>query len=107
MSGEVGRHRHLQHDPQNYLVCPDQPWLDGINSGHDSVRQFVAMPLGLGYPLEAEMTGKEHVGGLQIMVFAPKPGRFPETAPVNVNRDLVVHFVSPYQVLVDSLGAPF
>lgn len=33
---------------QDYLVCPDQPWLDGINSGDGTIRQFVAMPLGHG-----------------------------------------------------------
>ena len=25
--------RRLHPQPQNYLVCPNQPWLDGINSG--------------------------------------------------------------------------
>ena len=36
----------LDAAPQNYLVCPPQLWLDGINAGHGFVRQFVAMPLG-------------------------------------------------------------
>jgi hypothetical protein len=31
------------------VVCPDQPWLDGINAGDGYIRQFVAMPLGMGY----------------------------------------------------------
>src|ERR1700730_9246839 len=43
----------LQDHPQNYLVAPDQPWLDGINSGTETVRQFVAMPIGEGYSVEA------------------------------------------------------
>src|SRR4051812_47178509 len=32
---EVG----LRAEPQNYLVCPDQLWLDGINAGEGVVRQ--------------------------------------------------------------------
>src|SRR5947207_9374928 len=39
----------LRADPQDYIICPDQPWLDGFNTGHGTVRQFVAMPLGFGY----------------------------------------------------------
>ena len=68
-------------DPQNYLVCPDQPWLDGIHTAHGAIRQFVAMPLGLGYTVEAALTQAETVGGIQLTVFEPKPGRFPDTAP--------------------------
>lgn len=66
---------------QDYLVCPPQPWLDGFNTGHGSIRQFVAMPLGMGYTVEGQVTGKEEHGGLQLMVFEPKPGRFPERPP--------------------------
>ena len=44
----------LTKRPQNYLVCPDQPWLDGINAGEGFIRQFVAMPLGMGYTIEGQ-----------------------------------------------------
>jgi hypothetical protein len=71
----------LRSDPQNYLVAPDQPWIDGINSGHETIRQFVAMPLGSGVTVEGQLTGEERVGGLQFVVFEPKPGRFPDTEP--------------------------
>ena len=71
----------LSPDPQDYLVCPPQPWLDGINSGHGTIRQFVAVPLGRGHTIEAQVTGAETVGGLQILVFEPKPGRFPDEPP--------------------------
>ena len=71
----------LRDDPQNYVVVPDQPWLDGINSGHGTVRQFVAMPLGSGATVEAELTGEERIGGLQFVVFEPRPGRFPDEEP--------------------------
>ena len=71
----------LHDDPQDYVVCPDQPWLDGINAGEGFVRQFVAMPLGSGYTVEGQLTGAERVGGLELRVFEPKPGRFPDRPP--------------------------
>jgi len=65
------------HD-QDYVVCPDQPWLDGINSGEGTIRQFVAMPLGMGYTVEGQVTGQESVGGLQLMGVDARPERLPE-----------------------------
>jgi hypothetical protein len=80
ISGE-GLDETLHTDPQNYIVCPDQPWLDGINAGDNFIRQFVAMPLGQGYTVEAQVTGTEEFGGIQILVYEPKPGRFPDQPP--------------------------
>lgn len=80
ISGERWSGR-LTSDPQNYLVCPDQPWLDGINAGEGFIRQFVAMPLGLGYTVEGQITGREEEGGVQVKVFEPRPGRFPDQPP--------------------------
>ncbi|MFG2309235.1 hypothetical protein ACGFS9_11275 [Streptomyces sp. NPDC048566] len=57
------------HDPQNYVVLPRQPWLDGINSGKGTVRQFVAVPLGLGATVEGQVTGEEVWGGVQLQSF--------------------------------------
>ena len=74
-------HQGLNRTRQNYLVCPDQPWLDGINAGKGYIRQFIAMPLGMGYTVEGQITGKEEFGGIQITVFEPKPGRFPDSPP--------------------------
>jgi hypothetical protein len=71
----------LNADPQDYIICPDQIWLDGVNTGDGSVRQFVAMPLGLGYTIEASLTGSEKFGGIQMTVFEPVPGKFPEEPP--------------------------
>lgn len=71
----------LHADPQNYLVCPHQPWLDGINSGAGVIRQFIAMPLGAGYTVEGQLTGQEQVGGLQVLVYDPLPGLFPDQPP--------------------------
>jgi hypothetical protein len=76
----------LRADPQDYLVVPDQPWLDGINAGEGFIRQFVAMPLGGGYTVEAQLTGREDTGGLQLVSFEPKPGRFPSRPPTSRSR---------------------
>ncbi|MFM8858073.1 MAG: hypothetical protein ACKOI2_12925, partial [Actinomycetota bacterium] len=57
---------HLVKDPQNYVVLPDQPWLDGINAGDGFIRQFVAVPLGSEATVEAQVTGRETHGGVQL-----------------------------------------
>lgn len=59
----------LSRSPQNYVVLPRQPWLDGINSGKGTVRQFVAVPLGLGATVEGQVTGEEVWGGVQLQSF--------------------------------------
>ncbi|MFI5762564.1 hypothetical protein ACIA8F_16665 [Streptomyces sp. NPDC051563] len=59
----------LGRKPQNYLVLPRQPWLDGINAGTGTVRQFVAVPLGLGATVEGQVTGEETAGGVQLQAF--------------------------------------
>lgn len=73
----------LERTRQDYVVCPDQPWLDWINAGDFYIRQFVAMPLGMGYTVEGQVTGKEEFGGIQLVVYYPKPGRFPDEPPVH------------------------
>lgn len=75
----------LAAEPQDYLVCPDQPWLDGIKSGEGFIRQFVAMPLGMGFSVEGQLTGKEDFGGIQFIVYDPKPGRF-RARPEQIER---------------------
>jgi hypothetical protein len=77
----------LSKGKQDYIVIPDQPWLDGIKNARGQVRQFVAMPLGMGYTVEGEVTGEEEFGGMQIIVYDPKPGRFPDRPPRMVSRD--------------------
>jgi hypothetical protein len=56
----------LEADPQNYLVVPDQPWLDGFNVGKGTVRQFVAAPLGEGLTVEEQINANSDVGGIQL-----------------------------------------
>ena len=66
----------LSRDPQDYMVVPGQPWLDGYSVDKGFIRQFVAMPLGEGYSAEGQMTGSENVGGLQIAVYPMKKEAF-------------------------------
>jgi hypothetical protein len=61
----------LQKSPQNYLVVPGQPWLDGFSVARGMIRQFVAMPLGEGYYVEEQLTGKADTGGLSDLSPAP------------------------------------
>lgn len=60
----------LSVDPQNYLAVPRQPWLDGFNTGAGVIRQFVAVPLGIGATVEAQVTGEDRFGGLQLRAFS-------------------------------------
>ncbi|MEW7996657.1 MAG: hypothetical protein G8D90_14345 [gamma proteobacterium symbiont of Clathrolucina costata] len=62
----------LSAKPQDYVVIPEQPWLDGFNVSEDFIRQFVAMPLGEGFSAEEQITGKAEHGGLQIIVYPMK-----------------------------------
>lgn len=63
---------HLNQNPQDYVVIPRQPWLDGYCVEKGVIRQFVAMPLGGGYSVEEQLTGAAEHGGLQIMVWPMK-----------------------------------
>ena len=71
VSGEPWSDR-LHADPQDYLVVPDQPWLDGYCVEKGIIRQFVAMPLGEGYTAEEQLTGAAEHGGLQLSVLPMK-----------------------------------
>ena len=72
----------LHARPQDYMVAPRQPWLDGYCVEKGMIRQFVAMPLGAGYTAEEQITGQAEHGGLQIVVYPMKrevfERRFPE-----------------------------
>ena len=67
LTGEPWRDE-LTEEPQDYLVVPEQPWLDGFCVRKGLIRQFVAMPLGEGYSAEEQLTGEARHGGLQIAV---------------------------------------
>lgn len=68
----------LVKDPQDYLVVPDQPWLDGFCVQKGLIRQFVAMPLGQGYTAEEQISGAAEHGGIQIIVYPMKRDRYEE-----------------------------
>ena len=53
----------LRRRPQDYVVAPEQPWLDGYCVEKGVIRQFVAMPLGAGYTAEEQLTGEAEHGG--------------------------------------------
>ena len=69
---------HLNRDPQDYVVAPEQPWLDGYCVEKGVIRQFVAMPLGKGYSVEEQLTGEAGHGGLQIVAYPMKRERYEE-----------------------------
>lgn len=66
----------LDDRERDYLVVPNQPWLDGFAVAKDVVRQFVAMPLGDGYSAEEQITGEAKWGGLQIIAYPMKAARY-------------------------------
>jgi hypothetical protein len=59
----------LAASERDYIVVPEQPWLDGFCVAKDVIGQFVAMPLGSGYSVEEQITGKPEHGGLQLIVY--------------------------------------
>jgi len=69
VTGEEWTDLLVKRPEQNYMVVPEQPWLDGYVVEKGVVRQFVAMPLRSGYTVEEQVTGKAEHGGLQIQVF--------------------------------------
>jgi hypothetical protein len=66
----------LSRKPQNYLVIPEQPWLDGYCVKKGLIRQFVAMPLGAGYTAEEQITGEAEHGGIQLIVHPMKAEKY-------------------------------
>src|SRR5690606_10563268 len=69
-------HNELGENPQDYLVLPDQPWLDGFCVQKGLIRQFVAMPMGQGYTAEEQISGAAVHGGLQIVAYPMKRERY-------------------------------
>lgn len=65
ITGEKWQDGCLSQEPQNYLTCPEQYWLDGIkvnniNNKKDEyiVRQFVALPLDSEALIEKQLVDK-------------------------------------------------
>lgn len=102
----LSKHKSIQ----DYVVTPDQLWLDGIASNDGTVRQFVAMSLGSGYTVEAQITGADLVGGLQIEVTPVKemyahalPSREAFVATVHPKPAGTPHFDIYFKTLVNKL----
>jgi hypothetical protein len=83
----------LTAEPQDYVVVPEQPWLDGFNVGDGVIRQFVAMPLGAGYTAEEQITGRGEVGGVQLVAYPMK-------------REAYERLIAPRRVLEDQMLRP-
>ena len=56
---------------QDYIVTPQQKWLDGTAGRAGRVIRFIAMPLGSKFTVEAQMSGEEIVGEIRFIVIAP------------------------------------
>ena len=86
----------LQAKPQDYLVLPQQLWLDGFAVRKGVIRQFVAMPLGAGYSVEEQITGKADIGGIQLQVF-------PLRAQAYFRTEVTEHLPKSLEDLLDEL----
>ena len=77
LTGEPFRNA-LTERPQDYLVAPGQPWLDGFCVRKGLIRQFVAMSMGQGHTAEEQLTGAAEHGGLQIVAYPMKAAFYEE-----------------------------
>lgn len=66
---------------QDYLVLPEQPWLDGFFASEGLIRQFVAVTMGGGYTVEEQVTGEAEHGGLQLIAYPMKKKEFMRRFP--------------------------
>jgi hypothetical protein len=80
--------RRLSAKKQNYLVVPTQHWLDGFKAGKGYIKQFVAMPLGMGYTVEGQLTGSEDFGGLQFVLIKAHADKLPKRPAYDSSRIL-------------------
>ena len=92
----------LEEQPQNYLVCPEQPWLDGFKVDDSVIRQFVTVPLGQGLAISEQILGSATFGGLRLVVFEPKAGLFPKTLPAALEVEGKIPLLGAHLESVDS-----
>lgn len=77
----------LSASPQNYMVAPPQPWLDGFKpTTGEKVYQFVAAQLGSGETAEEQILGTAEFGGIQLGLFKPVKPLIPEPS---IHEDLL------------------
>jgi len=87
VSGDPWR-KGLHRGPQDYVVVPGQPWLDGFCVEKGVIRQFVAMPLGAGYSAEEQLVSGDAWGGVRIAVYPMKRARFDKLFPEQTARSM-------------------
>lgn len=92
---------HLNRDPQDYVVLPDQPWLDGYCVEKGIIRQFVAMPLGKGFTVEEQLTGTALHGGVQLVAYPMKARQYEAFQTEEAEGAAATAFLAPVQ---DSMG---
>jgi hypothetical protein len=86
----------LSRGPQDYMVAPRQPWLDGYCVEKGVIRQFVAMPLGAGYTAEEQITGKAEHGGVQVIAYPMQRDLFERRFPKrDASRVRALHAGAP------------
>ena len=85
----------MHRSPQDYVVAPSQPWIDGYCVEKGTIKQFVAMPLGSGYSAEEQITGEADVGGLQIIAYPMKAEAYRRLAAPRIAMHRVMALSDP------------
>ena len=57
----------LSGEPQDYLVVPGQPWLDGFCVEKGLIRQFVAMPLEMATRRRNSLQARRSTAGFRLL----------------------------------------
>jgi hypothetical protein len=70
----------LRRRPQDYVVVPEQPWLDGF-AAEKGIRQFIATPLSRAYSAEEQFGDRAEIGGLRLIVYPMKSAVFERRFP--------------------------
>ncbi|GAA1899186.1 hypothetical protein LX12_002003 [Williamsia serinedens] len=76
-------------EAEDYFEVPEQPWLDGFCTGHNVVRQFVAMPLGGGYTVEEQLVDAPATGGIHLSVYPLKKSVWEQRSRGDVDHGMV------------------
>ena len=87
----------LDGSPQEYVVVPEQRWIDGFYVAKGAVKQFVAAPLGSGITVEEQITGNAEYGGVQLLIVPMKKDFY--DANIEVPRALA-HELSELQLRI-------
>lgn len=94
--------------PQNYVVVPTQPWLDGWKDTDGVIYQFVAVEYkgGEGLTVGEQILGEESkTGGIGIAVFAPKDADLKAYKPFKEHPIVGPYDETPYHLYVKSSGS--